>query len=351
MMLQCSGTWVRLGNLSSIARISGTLLKRAMPDRLPVSLVIPTYNRGGLVEKTIASALDQQQAFAEIIVVDDASTDDTVARLERFEGDITLIRTDRGGVQRARNTGVEASSTPYVALCDSDDLLRPEFTASVATAASERPEVDIWYCNFTPFTGENMQTDKLDSAPADFLEGAACGKDYCTDIPDLTRRVLAYQPFFPTGSVIKKAFYQEIGGYDPRFNGVGSEDFEFLLRAIAIGKLGYLTRSLAAIRKHEGNDSRDTLRSLTGEAEILEHALANHRGTGRYRDAILASADKRRRDAFDIAYARGDFSAAKDTASHFTSAPTDSNFRIKNAISHFPPIMRDVAWRLTQAVH
>ena len=322
-----------------------------MPDRLPVSLVIPTYNRGDLVERTIAAALDQQPGFAEIIVVDDASTDDTVARLARFEGQITLIRSAKGGVQRARNRGVEASSTPYVALCDSDDLLRPGFTAAIASVTSERPDVDIWYCNFTPFSGENLQADKLAGAPADFLEGAAYGEDYCTDIPDLTERVLAYQPFFPTGSVIRKNFYQAIGGYDPQFNGVGSEDFEFLLRAIASGKLGYLTRSLAAIRKHEGNDSRDTLRSLTGEAEILEHALANHRGTGHYRDAILLSVDKRRRDAFDIAYARGDFSVAKDTASHFTRAPTDSNFRIKNAISNFPPIVRNVAWRLTQAVH
>src|SRR3954451_13476531 len=102
-----------------------------MSDYFPVSLVIPTYNRGELVEKAIASALDQGHAFAEIIVVDDASTDDTVARLERFNQCITLIRSGRGGVQRARNTGVAASGTPYVALCDSDDLLGAEFTETL----------------------------------------------------------------------------------------------------------------------------------------------------------------------------------------------------------------------------
>lgn len=322
-----------------------------MSAYFPVSLVIPTYNRGDLVEKTIASALEQEPAFAEIIVVDDASTDDTVTRLERFKGQISLIRSTRGGVQKARNTGVAACSSPYVALCDSDDLLGTEFTRSIALSLGERPDVDIWYCNFTPFSGDDMQADKFSNAPVDFLAGAVRGQEYFSDIPDLTVRVLGYQPFFPTGSVIKKGFYQAIGGYDPRFNGVGGEDFEFLLRAIANGNLGYMTRPLAYIRKHAGNDSRDTLRALRGEAEILEHALAAHHGAERYRDAILASVDKRRRDAFDIAYARGDFSAAKDTVSHFIRAPTDSNFRIKNAISHFPPLVRDVAWRLTQAVH
>jgi glycosyltransferase involved in cell wall biosynthesis len=322
-----------------------------MPDLFPISLVIPTYNRGDLIEHTVGAALDQLHAFAEIIIVDDGSTDDTIARLERFGSNLKLIRARKGGVQKARNMGVEACRTPYVALCDSDDLLSPAFNQSIVRVVEERADIDIWYSNFEAFSGETRQPHKLASAPADFLDGAVRRSDYCTDIPDLLKRVLRYQPFFPTGSVIRKSFYQAIGGYDPRFRGVGGEDFEFLLRAIAYGKLGYLTNPLASIRKHEGNDSRDNLRALTGEAQILEHALAHHPGTERYRDAILASVDKRRRDAFDIAYARGDFSTARDTASHFNSAPTDPNFRIKNAISHFPPMMRNVAWRLSQAVH
>ena len=323
----------------------------SMSDHFPVSLVIPTYNRGTLIEQTIAAALQQSPAFAEIVVVDDASTDDTLERLDQFAGRIKVIRSAKGGVQKARNTGVASCSTAYVALCDSDDLLGAEFTETLARALGDRPDIDIWYSNFTLFSDEGIKAEKLASAPADFLEGAIHRTDYCTDIPDLMKRVLGYQPFFPTGSVIKKDFYQAIGGYDPRFNGVGGEDFEFLLRAIASGKLGYITRPLTAVRKHEGNDSRDTLRALRGETQILEHALANHPGAETYRAAILASVDRRRRQAFDIAYARGDFSVAKDTASHFTSAPTDSNFRIKNAISNFPPVIRDVAWRLSQAVH
>lgn len=322
-----------------------------MSDHFPVSLVIPTYNRGALIEQTIAAALQQSPAFAEIVVVDDASTDDTLERLEQFAGRITVIRSAKGGVQKARNAGVAACSSAYVALCDSDDLLNSDYTRSMADMLLQRPDIDIWYCNFATFTGDSIDQDKLARAPAGFLDGAAQGAGYCTDIPDLYQRVLQYQPFFPSGSLVRKNFYHAIGGYDPRFNGVGGEDFEFLLRAICSGKLGYATRPLALIRKHDSNDSRDTLRALRGEAQILVHALAHHPVAERYRPAIVASLDKRRRDAFDIAYARGDFSAARDTASHFTNPPTDSNFRIKNVISNFPPIMRDVVWRLSQAVH
>lgn len=322
-----------------------------MPDDFAVSLVIPTYNRGKLIEQTIASALEQTCSFTEVIVVDDGSTDDTAARLTRFGPRIRLIQPGKVGVQRARNIGVEACNSPYVALCDSDDLLHPEFCQTMLRMLANRPDVDIWYCNFTPFAGEAVYPHKLANAPEGFLAGAQHGEDYCTDIPELFARVLDFQPFFPTGSVIRKSFYQGIGGYDPRFNGVGAEDFEFLLRAISSGMLGYVTQPLASIRKHVGNDSRDTLRSLSGEAEILEHALARHPGSERYRALVLASVDKRRRDAFDIAYARGNFSAAQEAASRFTNTPTHPNFRIKNAISNLPPLMRDVVWRLSQAIH
>ena len=322
-----------------------------MQTPFSVSLVVPTYNRGHLIEETIRSALGQMEPFSEIVVVDDASTDDTVARLARFGERITLIRAGKGGVQQARNTGVAACGTAYVALCDSDDLLDPEYTRTMRRVVEQAPLADIWYCNFTPFSGDAVLTDKLASAPDGFLDGADRGAEYCVNIPDLYARVLQYQPFFPTGSLFSRRFYQALGGYDPRFNGVGGEDFEFLLRAIASGALGYVTTPLVSIRKHEGNDSRDTLRALNGEAEILEHALARHPGAAQYREAMLESIDKRRRSAFDIAYARGEFSTVRDTASQLRSKPTESNFRLKKAISSLPPMLRNMVWRISQSVH
>ena len=321
-----------------------------MFESYPISLVVPTYNRGPFIEETIASALAQESGFAEIVVVDDGSTDNTVARLAAFGDRIQLIRSARGGVQQARNIGVAACSTPYVAFCDSDDLLQPTFTKVMLRGIGEHPEVDAWYANFFLFSSDAVDKEKLEKAPEGFLNGATRGDDYCVNIPNLYERVLKFQPFFPTGSVIRKTFYQRLGGYDRRFNGVGAEDFEFLLRVICNGKLGYATLPLAAVRKHDHNDSKDTLRSLNGEAEILEYSLVHHPGAIQQRAAIRASVDQRRRQAFDIAYARGDFPSAIYTAAHFSVAPTDSNFRIKKAISNFPGIMRDMAWRLTQSV-
>jgi glycosyltransferase involved in cell wall biosynthesis len=320
-----------------------------MPLLQTLCLVIPSYNRGHLIEETIASALHQERPFDEIIVVDDGSSDDTLSRLEKYGDRITVIASANAGVQKARNSGVAASRSSHVVLCDSDDLLHPAFCSTLHTAMAAQPGIDIWYSNFIPFTVEGDHPDKLAQAPANFLEGARCSDDYCIDIPELYRRVLGYQPFFPSGSAFSKRFYEAVGGYDARFNRVGGEDFEFLLRAICHGRLGYLTVPLVRVRKHDSNDSRDTLRMLQGEIRILEHSLRTHPGAAQHRQQVQAVIDQRRREAFDIAYARGDFSSAKKTAAEFARLPTDPKFQLKRAITACPPMVRDVVWRLSQS--
>lgn len=320
-----------------------------MPVLQRLSLVIPSYNRAHLIDETVASALNQETPFDDIIVVDDGSTDDTLNRLGKYGDRITVIASANAGVQKARNSGVSASRSSHVALCDSDDLLCPGFGTAMRKAIAEQPETDIWYSNFIPFTAKGDHPDKLAQAPADFLDGAVCSDGYCIEIPDLYRRVLRYQPFFPSGSVFSKHFYESIGGYDAHFHRVGGEDFEFLLRAICHGRLGYLTAPLVRVRKHESNDSRDSLRMLQGEIRILEHSVQKHPGAARHRELVQAEIDQRRRQAFDVAYARGDFSSAREAVAKFASLPTDPKFQLKRAITAFPPVVRNVVWRWSQA--
>jgi glycosyltransferase involved in cell wall biosynthesis len=89
-----------------------------------VSVVIPAYNASATIAEAVTSARFQTLRPAEIIVVDDGSTDDTVERVEALIGpDLKLIRhtTNRGGAA-ARNRGVDAASGDLVAFLDADDL-------------------------------------------------------------------------------------------------------------------------------------------------------------------------------------------------------------------------------------
>lgn len=95
-----------------------------------VSVVMPVRNRAGVVEVALASLAAQTLQRWELVVVDDGSTDDTVAVLETWaarDPRIRVVQQEWGGVCAARNTALAAARSPYVAFLDSDNTWRPDF--------------------------------------------------------------------------------------------------------------------------------------------------------------------------------------------------------------------------------
>lgn len=92
-----------------------------------VSVVIPTFNRAEVIGAAIESVLAQtgDGIECEIIVVDDGSTDATPVALAKYGDKIRAIRTENRGVSAARNRGIRASSSEWIAFLDSDDLWDP----------------------------------------------------------------------------------------------------------------------------------------------------------------------------------------------------------------------------------
>ncbi|MGE5386998.1 MAG: glycosyltransferase family 2 protein [Betaproteobacteria bacterium] len=318
-----------------------------MSPTLPVSLVIPAYNRADFVAETLDSALNQTQPFDEIIVIDDGSTDATPEVLTRYAGRIRSRRTANHGVQSARNTGVDMARNPLVAFCDSDDLLEPDLVQVIAPWMSAHPESDAVYCDFVTFNHQGTDPTKFSRAPAGFFDGAADDGDFLTGIPDLYGRSVDYQPLFQSGLTVRKEFFERIGGFDTKFKGVGAEDWEFTLRALALGNIALCKRPLARVRKHEGNDSGDAMKMSLGEAQILEHGLSHHPGARRYEEAIHRSIAARRASAFDAAFARGDFDLAGRLL-ELLPPRHDPRFRLKSFIATLPAALRSPLWRLTQ---
>lgn len=317
-------------------------------EPIQLSLVIPTYNRADLIAQTIESALRQVSPFFEIIVVNDGSTDDTAQVLGRFGDKLRMITVPNGGVQNARNVGIAAARGDYVALCDSDDLLEPEFVAVTVQWLAQHPEFDALYCNFVTFDEAGTHPDKFSLAPAGFFANALRSGDFWHAIPDLYARTVVYQPLFASGCIFRKSFYSDLGGFDLRFNNVGGEDWEFTLRVLAKGQVALCAKPLVRIRKHGGNDSADTMRQMRGTADILEFALENHVTALRYREIILRSIDERRVDVFDAAFARGAFDTASDMLNQLRHAPRHPKFLMKVIITKLPEGIRSRLWGMTQ---
>ncbi|WP_227873227.1 glycosyltransferase family 2 protein [Brachybacterium ginsengisoli] len=95
-----------------------------------VTVVMPVFNGARTLRRSLGSVLDQTRSDLELIVVDDASTDDTAHIVEEVaQGDsrVRLIRRERsGGPAAARNTGIASGTGRYLAFCDADDLWLPD---------------------------------------------------------------------------------------------------------------------------------------------------------------------------------------------------------------------------------
>jgi glycosyltransferase involved in cell wall biosynthesis len=99
---------------------------------LPITVVIPLYNRRDTICETVASVVGQRDAsVASVIVVDDASTDGSAEAATRCPGcDVVRLKVN-GGSAAARNAGLERVATPWVAFLDSDDLWLPTFLSTL----------------------------------------------------------------------------------------------------------------------------------------------------------------------------------------------------------------------------
>jgi glycosyltransferase involved in cell wall biosynthesis len=90
-------------------------------DRIPVSVIIPTYNRARLILRSLNSVLAAVEPGDEVIVVDDGSTDNTRETLLPYLDRIRYVAGPHRGVGAARNCGIAAARNPLLAFNDSDD--------------------------------------------------------------------------------------------------------------------------------------------------------------------------------------------------------------------------------------
>ena len=130
------------------------------------SIIIPTYNRADLIERTIDSALGQSYKNYEIIVVDDGSTDHTGKLVQEKYGDrVKYIKTANRERGAARNTGVNEASGRYVYFLDSDDLLYPQHLEK-AVAFIEEHDPKVFFQDY----------EIQDKIPPSSAEQSSCSK-------------------------------------------------------------------------------------------------------------------------------------------------------------------------------
>ena len=129
-----------------------------MPDnKSMVSVVIPTYNRQDLIMEAVQSVLDQVYEDFELIIVDNASSDKTLDRLQEIKDPrVKIFVESRHGASFARNTGIAHAQGQFLAFLDSDDLWLPEKLAVQMNEIQSLPRGSIVFSQYSEFFNEQQ---------------------------------------------------------------------------------------------------------------------------------------------------------------------------------------------------
>lgn len=224
-------------------------------ESLHISVVIPVYNRTDSLLKAVRSVIDQTEPVQEIIVVDDGSdagrADDTLGPIN--DDRLKVYRQAHLGVSAARNLGLKAASSPWIALLDSDDHWLPTKTSAQRRFHIDNPGLKISQ------TGEAWIRDGRRVNPCRYHQKAA------GDIfePSLKRCLIS-----PSAVMFHTDIIDDVGIFDPSLP--ACEDYDLWLRITSRYHVGLIGEDLTVktgghedqlSRKHWGMD-RFRVRSL-----------------------------------------------------------------------------------------
>jgi glycosyltransferase involved in cell wall biosynthesis len=243
--------------------------------RPAVSVVVPTHNRRDLLEEALGTVVGQRGVDAEIIVVDDGSSDDTSTFVASMaDGRLKAIRLESTlGVSAARNIGLEAATRPWVAFIDDDDLWAPDKLVTQIEAMQSDPGT-CWSCSAAVVVDHRLR-------PIGFQPSLPR-----RDLGDvlLSRNVI---PGGASGVVLDTALARRVGGFDERLSVLA--DWDFWIRLGLASPIAAVARPLHAYRVHRAAMSnRGGIRS---ELVVVDEKHAAERVT---RDVTLD------RSAFEV---------------------------------------------------
>jgi glycosyltransferase involved in cell wall biosynthesis len=231
-----------------------------------VSAVIPTYNRAGLVGETVASALAQTRPPAEVVVVDDGSSDDTEQRLAAFGDRVRYVRQDNAGVSAARNRGVREATGDLVAFLDADDVWHPRKLERQLAAFAARPELGLVGTFTTDWPVRPFPKE---------LDADADAEPQVVPIEELVVR----NCFVTSSVLVRRDLLLKAGGFDTSLQ--GPEDFDLWIRVARSAPAANLPLALTGYRYSPGGVGKHPDKMRDGLLAILKKLDADGFWAGR----------------------------------------------------------------------
>jgi glycosyltransferase involved in cell wall biosynthesis len=228
-----------------------------------ISVIIPAYNAGRLIDEAIESVLRQQTPADEIIVINDGSTDRDYSILEKRHHSIRVINQPNRGVSAARNVGCEMATHDYIAVLDADDFWLPGKLHEQMRPFTQNPNVDAVFClgrQWTPW--QNAPPPLASESAAQEASPPEVRRLYYSDF-------LCSFAVYPSTMVVKRSAWRSIGGYDEdrRYG----EDWDFYLRLSHGHQIVLVDRIAMLYRKHTASATA-SIQHKNHWADVLNNA-------------------------------------------------------------------------------
>lgn len=226
-----------------------------MTNRPLISIVLPTYNGSRYLDRSVQSCLDQTYPYWELIIVDDASTDDTPQRIAQYVARDCRIRAIRHPTNRrlpaALNTGFAHVQGEYLTWTSDDNLYRAEALAKMLYFLKSHPTVDVVYTDYTLIDETGQALRSVAAQERDWLlRGNYVG------------------PCF----LYRREVQEKVGDYAEDL--FLAEDYEFWLRASMFFEMRPLHEDLYLYRLHSASLTT-TMRKRQIEV-MMSKALIRH---------------------------------------------------------------------------
>lgn len=278
-----------------------------MSPRHLVSVIVPAHNAGATVDAALESVFWQGYEALEVIVVDDGSTDDTLARLQRWGDRITVLQQRKQGPAAARNLAWRHAKGELIAFIDADDVWLPGKLLAQVAYLQAHPDVDVVFGRFdrwAPADGSNSWPQPPTAADHE----QAVGRAQSQAAPGATTHLhgwlyadlLQESHVHIITALVRRSMMVAMSGFDEQW-ATGS-DYEFWLRASRDHRMAQLDQSLAWYRIHPHSITQRP-RPVNAEYLLVQRAVSQHGLTGPDGRSVSEATMRRRLHA--IAFGHG----------------------------------------------
>lgn len=229
-----------------------------------VSVIIPVYNAQSFIARAVNSVLRQTLRAAEIIVVNDGSTDGTLAALAPFGGRIRVINTLNRGVSSARNTGFRASTAGLIAYLDADDEWHEDKLARQVAFLVQHPGTGLCCCDYVSDDGAGTKSD------SHFARVEKHGGGGVAQWSRDSLRALIHGNFVGTTStvLVRRSVLGAAGPFDTRLR--QAEDYDLWIRCAQSTRFAIMSDVLLTKIGHDSNLTNNQIEMFRYHELVLD---------------------------------------------------------------------------------